>query len=475
MSLLQIYSTKNSHECLIIPIFINNHKTNALVDGAASSCFIDKDFAHQLNFPLRRKVKPEEVRVIDGRFLDPILFETVHLQMSFANLDHSEFMTFNVIYSPHFPVILGLSWLKLHNPVIDWSNMSLKFMKNKVATHLHNISAVNSDSCHDSISEDVSAQPSKISKSKQLLRHFRLGHRNHQDVAKLRTKKLVDHMGLDDISTEPQFGSYPAIDLNCEACALGKAKRNPFPRLRKLRRYDISERIVFDTCGPLPVCSVNGERYFITFSDDQSRFKFTFFLKNKSEALTSFKLFKLRLEKRTSKQIKILYGDNANEFLSKDFQKFLLDQGITWQSTVSHSSEQNGIAERGHLTLMDSARSMMIRACLPKQFWGPAILTATHLHNICPHPNISDTTPHEQLLGSKPDAKIFEFLAVMISLSFIIERSWTLLQKNSFSLDTLIIRKVCSFRSVYEHGKCSSRCGIPRKFFFSLIAIRSIE
>lgn len=36
---------------------------------------------------------------------------------------------------------------------------------------------------------------------------------------------------------------------------------------------------------------------------------------------------------------------------------------------------------------MDSARSMLYHARLPKNFWGPAMLTASHIYNVCPHPN----------------------------------------------------------------------------------------
>ena len=82
----------------------------------------------------------------------------------------------------------------------------------------------------------------------------------------------------------------------------------------------------------------------------------------------------------------------------------LLDsEGIEWKSTVPYSSEQNGIVEKGHHTLMDSARSMLHHARLPKSFWGPAILAASHIYNKCPHPNFSNTTPHEVLNGTKPD------------------------------------------------------------------------
>lgn len=91
-------------------------------------------------------------------------------------------------------------------------------------------------------------------------------------------------------------------------------------------------------------------------------------------------------------------------FVSNEFTAFLLKEAFTWQSTVAHSSEQNGISGRGHLTSMDSGRAMIIHARHPKHFWGPAILTATYLHNLCPHSDKFDTSPYEQLWKSKPDA-----------------------------------------------------------------------
>ena len=95
--------------------------------------------------------------------------------------------------------------------------------------------------------------------------------------------------------------------------------------------------------------------------------------------------------------------DGAASLLSQEFQTFLEKNGIEWRSTMEYNSEQNGVSERGHLTLMHSARAMLVHARLPKDFWGPAILTACHVHNVCPHPLDPTTTPHEMLTRSKPD------------------------------------------------------------------------
>ena len=76
--------------------------------------------------------------------------------------------------------------------------------------------------------------------------------------------------------------------------------------------------------------------------------------------------------------------------------------GIEIHTKVPHASEQN-LAERGHGVIMDGARSMLSPARLPKRFLGYAILTASNITNICPHPQDKTTTPHEVLKQSKPN------------------------------------------------------------------------
>ena len=55
----------------------------------------------------------------------------------------------------------------------------------------------------------------------------------------------------------------------CEACALGKAHRLPFPN-NKTTATSILDLVHSDVCGPLPQ-SIGGKRYFVTFTDDHSR------------------------------------------------------------------------------------------------------------------------------------------------------------------------------------------------------------
>ncbi|BES99517.1 Hypothetical protein NTJ_12335 [Nesidiocoris tenuis] len=92
--------------------------------------------------------------------------------------------------------------------------------------------------------------------------------------------------------------------------------------------------------------SLGGAKYFITFTDDKSRWTTIKFLKKKSESLTAFKEFKTWAENTTGQKIKNLQSDNGGEYTSKEFTKFLKEAGIGRRLSCPDTPQQNGIAER---------------------------------------------------------------------------------------------------------------------------------
>jgi len=67
------------------------------------------------------------VKVITGRSLSsrPIMHETKALMVTIKS--HNNKVVFNVISSLTNLIIIGLSWLILHNPQVDWKTRSLHF------------------------------------------------------------------------------------------------------------------------------------------------------------------------------------------------------------------------------------------------------------------------------------------------------------------------------------------------------------
>ena len=71
------------------------------------------------------------------------------------------------------------------------------------------------------------------------------------------------------------------------------------------------EIIHTDICGPFPVKSVDGYDSFITFTDDYSRYGYIYPIKERSEALDKFKIFKAEVENQHNKRIKIVRSDRG--------------------------------------------------------------------------------------------------------------------------------------------------------------------
>jgi hypothetical protein len=67
------------------------------------------------------------IEVIDGcnLLLGPITHETKPLDVTIGS--HTNKVVFNVISFPRNIVIIGLSWLVLHNPQVEWHTKSLHF------------------------------------------------------------------------------------------------------------------------------------------------------------------------------------------------------------------------------------------------------------------------------------------------------------------------------------------------------------
>ncbi|KAL0448472.1 UNVERIFIED_CONTAM: Retrovirus-related Pol polyprotein from transposon TNT 1-94 [Sesamum latifolium] len=132
-----------------------------------------------------------------------------------------------------------------------------------------------------------------------------------------------------------------------------------------------------DVCGPLSIPARGGFSYFITFTDDHSRYGYIYLMRYKSEAF-----------------------------------------GREWDSlqrTPPGTPQLNGVAERRNRTLLDMVRSMMSFTKLPPSFWGHALETAVKLLNISPSKLIPQT-PYEIWHG-KPAS--YKYLRVWGSPAYV--------------------------------------------------------
>lgn len=121
---------KQKHLKLLFTLQWDQNQTSleAMIDTGACGSFIDETIVTRLNIPTRIKERPFPVKVIDGSPLasSPVSSETIPLLVS-AQHEHFEFCSFDIISSPHFPIVLGLPWLLLHKPTVNWHTLSVEF------------------------------------------------------------------------------------------------------------------------------------------------------------------------------------------------------------------------------------------------------------------------------------------------------------------------------------------------------------
>ena len=133
---------------------------------------------------------------------------------------------------------------------------------------------------------------------------------------------------LDGLLTSFDFGSYEI----CEAYLLGKMTNTPFTGFPE-RASNLLELIHTDVCGPMSSIARGGFQYFITFTDDLSRYGYVYLMKHKSETFEKFKEFQSEVENQCGKKIKALRSDRGGEYLSHEFSNHLKSCGIVPQLT----------------------------------------------------------------------------------------------------------------------------------------------
>ncbi|XP_030941382.1 uncharacterized protein LOC115966264 [Quercus lobata] len=96
---------------------------------------------------------------------------------------------------------------------------------------------------------------------------------------------------IKDGRLEPlDFEGFPV----CESCLEGKMTKRPFDAKGR-RAQELLELVHTDVCGPMSTQEKGGYEYFITFTDDYSRYGYVNLSKQKSEALEKFKEFRAEI------------------------------------------------------------------------------------------------------------------------------------------------------------------------------------
>ena len=118
----------------------------------------------------------------------------------------------------------------------------------------------------------------------------------------------------------------------------------------------------------------------------------------------------------TGKRIKYLQSDNGTEYLTKEFEDVLDQNGIKRRLTVPHLPEQNGIAERKNRTLIETTSCLLLHSNIPSHLWAEAVKTANFLRNRSPSRALGGQIPFKLWTSKPPSVKHFRTFG-MIALA----------------------------------------------------------
>ncbi|CAL1400060.1 unnamed protein product [Linum trigynum] len=187
----------------------------------------------------------------------------------------------------------------------------------------------------------------------------------------------------------------------CDSCLRAKQTRLPFVH-SSIKTHSCFELIHIDIWGGFHEASLTGARYFLTIVDDFSRAVWVFLLRNKSEVARYLLVFCHQVRRQYNKNVCRIQADNGREFSTPALRDFYEKEGIILQTSCTDTPQQNGVVERKHRHLLDTARALRFHAGLPLRFWGECILTAVYLINRMPLVPIQNKTPYQILLGTLP-------------------------------------------------------------------------
>jgi hypothetical protein len=235
------------------------------------------------------------------------------------------------------------------------------------------------------------------------LLHQRCCHRSYDGMRALVDSKAV--IGIGEVKL-PSAG----LDSShrCDGCSKGKAHRRPFGdhlTAGTIARHTLA-RIHADVAGPIPVESLGGSHYFLVLLDEWSQHGFVVPLKQKSDAAEKIIDFCREARTRHGRHVVEFHSDGGGEFVNEKLAQFFRKNGTTQTTTVAHTPQHNGKAERLIRTLAEWTNATLTHAGAAKLFWAHAVDTVMYARNrtqVCQKENAEKTD-----LGATPHHRWFE-------------------------------------------------------------------
>lgn len=180
--------------------------------------------------------------------------------------------------------------------------------------------------------------------------HGRLGHVE---------KGVIKNMADQALVSEINLGRKPSIpEVGCEPCVEGKPTRS-IMKSRTVKPIKPGEVTHSDVCGPFPIQSIGGARYFVTFIYAHSGYVHINMIHSKGEVGKCFAAFEKWFGRKFCYQVKLLYSDNGGEYQA--ISQYREENGIEWEPTAPYAAERHCRANQSHDSRHGSYNASTVR------------------------------------------------------------------------------------------------------------------
>nr|GEW50785.1 hypothetical protein [Tanacetum cinerariifolium] len=138
-------------------------------------------------------------------------------------------------------------------------------------------------------------------------------------------------------------------------------------------------------------------------------------LRSKDEAPNFIIKFLKMIQVRLKVSVRRIRTDNGTEFVNQTLREYYEEVGISHETSVARSPQQNGVVERRNRTLIEAACTMLIYAQALLFLWAEAVTTACYTKNRSIIRLRYGKTPYELMHNKLPD---LSFLHVFGALCY---------------------------------------------------------
>ncbi|GJX95666.1 retrovirus-related pol polyprotein from transposon TNT 1-94 [Tanacetum coccineum] len=217
-------------------------------------------------------------------------------------------------------------------------------------------------------------------------------------IQSLASKKLVRN--LPKLKFDQHF---------CDAYKMGKEAHASHESKNIVSTTRCLELLYMDLFSPSAVRIYGGNLYTLVIVDDYSRYTWTRFFKNKTEAFEQLGIFSRKIQNQLGCSIVSIRTDHGREFDHEmHFEEFCNANGIRHNFAAPRTPESNGVVERKNRTLQEMSITMLNEQSLPQKFRCNAVDTSSYILNRILIRAIIGKTPYELLRGKKPTIDYFK-------------------------------------------------------------------